>query len=217
MRTLRFPLLALALALAFAPGFASAEPAHGDEHAAPADDHAAAGDHAAEGEHHAAPELNVASLARHTINLAVLLGILFVALKGPTVDFLAFRRTNVKELLDDAWSAKADAEAQYRDLETRLDHFETELERLIEAVRDDAVAEKKKLLAAAETSAEQLEAAAARSAREEVSRAHAKLRDEAVALSTALANDILGKAITSADQQRLNSDYLARVEEAANA
>ncbi len=204
-------ILAIALTLALAPSFAAAEPAHGDEHAA-TDDHGAHGD-----DHHAAPEINVSSLVRHTLNLAVLLAILFAALKGPTKDFLAFRRSNVKEQLDASWNAKADADATYAELEARIDNFDAELARLMEAVREDAAAEKKKLLATAERTANQLDVAAKRSVEEELRRARGALRDQTVALATGMATDILTSAISADDQQRLNGDYLTRVEEAANA
>lgn len=216
---LLLPLLAAAL-LAFAPGLANAEPSgHGepaaDSHAT--DGHGDATDghgDAHAGEHHG-PELDVASLVRHSVNLAVLLGLLLFALKTPVADFLKFRRSIIKEQLDASHEARGAAEARQAELEERLGGFDDELAAILEGVRQDAATDRKRTLAQAEHAATQMEAAARRTVQEELRRTRTELRDETVEQAVRLATELLGGAVGSGDRQRLAADYLAKVEEAA--
>jgi len=168
---------------------------------------------AAGGGGHSGPD--IPGMIRHGINFLILVTILYFALRGPLSDFLKFRRAEVKDQLDAALEAKTTAEAKYAELEQRLDNFAAELETLRETVRSDAAAEHDVLLANAERSAKQLEEAAQRTIDEELRRARAELRAEAVDLSVKIAEDLLTSNITDDDQARLTGDYLSRVEETA--
>ena len=154
-------------------------------------------------------------LARHGINLLILIGILWWALRGPLGDFLSFRRAEVKDQLAASAKAKAEAEAKYAELKGRLENFEAELEELRARVRTEAENESSALLGNAERAAKSLEEAAERTVAEELRRARAELKAEAVELSVQIAEDILTKNITDDDQARLTGDYLSRVEETA--
>lgn len=162
---------------------------------------------------HAEPDYG--GLLRHGVNLLILIAILYMALRGPLSDFLSFRRSEVKDQLDKSANAKATAEAKYSELQQRLDNFEAELTTLRETVREDAKAEHATLVANAERSAKQLEEAAQRTIDEELRRARAELRAEAVDLSVKIAEDLLTSNITDDDQARLTGEYLTRVEETA--
>ena len=211
MRTL-LTLIAAAL-LALAPASASAEPSgHGE---AAADTHGDDGHgDAHHGEHHA-PEINVGSLVRHSVNLAVLLAVLVFALKTPVADFLKFRRSIIKEQLEASGEAKEAAEARQAELEARLAGFDDELAGILQGVREDAEADRRRTLAQAEQAATQLEAAARRTVDEELRRARTELRDEAVEQTVRMATELLSGAVADADRKRLATDYLAKVEEAA--
>jgi F-type H+-transporting ATPase subunit b len=211
--------LLLAAALCLAPSLVTAEPAHGDE--AGQDTHAAAdghGDaHAADthaGDHHG-PEFDAGAIVRHSVNLAILLAVLFFAMKTPVADFLKFRRSMVKEQLDASGVAKEEADAKFAELEQRLADFDTELEAIMAGVRADAAEERKRTLAQAERSAAQLATAADRTVDEELRRTRTELRDEVVERSVELAAALLKSSVDATDQQRLNADYLGKVEEAA--
>lgn len=154
-------------------------------------------------------------LARHGINLLILIGILWWVLRGPLGDFLSFRRAEVKDQLAASAKAKAEAEAKYAELKGRLENFEAELEELRARVRTEAENESSALLMNAERAAKSLEEAAERTVAEELRRARAELKAEAVELSVQIAEDILTKNITDDDQARLTGDYLSRVEETA--
>ena len=163
---------------------------------------------------HAGPD--VGGLVRHGVNFLLLAGVLYWALRGPLSDFLNFRRAEVKDQLDTALEAKTTAEERYAALQARLDDFDAELAELHEQVKTDAAAEHALAIANAERSAKQLEEAAQRTLDEELRRARAELRAEAVDLSVKIAEELLTSNITDADQARLTGDYLSRVEETAH-
>ncbi len=167
------------------------------------------------GDGHGPAKADLQALGRHGINLLILVGILWWALRGPLSDFLSFRRAEVKDQLEASAKAKAEAEAKYAELRGRLENFEAELEELRARVRNEAENESSALLVNAERAAKALEEAAERTVAEELRRARAELKAEAVELSVQIAEDILTKNITADDQARLTGDYLSRVEETA--
>lgn len=156
-----------------------------------------------------------AGLVRHGINLLILLAILYFALRGPLSDFLKFRRTEVKDQLDQALEAKTTAEKRYAELEGRLENFEAELAELRGRAQEAGQAERDAVVASASAAAKAMEEAAQRTVTEELRRARAELRAEAVDLSVQIAEDILKKNINEADQSRLTGAYLDKVEETA--
>ena len=157
--------------------------------------------------------MDVTGIIRHLFNLAVLLGLLGFLLKTPIRDFLAFRRTTVKEQLDDAWTAKTGAEERYSELQGRLDNFSAELETILTRVREDADIERARIIAQAERSASQMAAAAERTVTEEVRRARAELRAEAIDLALGMAESAIGGGVNDDDHSRLASNYLSKMQE----
>lgn len=169
----------------------------------------------AAGDAHGPAKADYSNLIRHGINLLILIGVLYWALKGPLSDFLVFRSTEVKDQLDASLKAKEEAEAKYAELSARLENFDAEITTLRERVRTDAENERSTLLSNAERAAASFEETAHRTVGEELRRARAELKAEAVELSVQIAEDLLTKNIDDADQARLTSDYLSRVEETA--
>jgi F-type H+-transporting ATPase subunit b len=187
---MRLPLLLLALVAALLPAVALAG---GDAHAA-------------------APGPDWGSIVRHTVNLVVLLGLLYTFLKRPVGDFLKFRRNEVKDQLEASAGLKSNAEAKYAELQDRLSNFENDLQTMMDAVAADAVTEQESLLAQAEKSAAQVVAAARLTVDEELRRARTALQAEAVELAVNMARQALTEAVGKDDQTRLNAAYLAQVE-----
>jgi len=157
--------------------------------------------------------MDVTGIIRHLVNLVALIALLGFALKTPIRDFLAFRRTTVKEQLDEAWDAKATAEERYGELQGRLDNFSAEIETILERVREDAERERARIIAQAERSAAQMEAAAERTVEEELRRVRSELRSETIDLALGLAETAIGSGVNDADHGRLATDYLSRMQE----
>ena len=153
---------------------------------------------------------------RHTVNLVLLLGILWTFLKRPVGDFLLFRRNEVKEQLESSARLKVEAEARYAGLQERLGNFADELGQMMDAVSEEAASEQKRLLALAEKSGEQLVQAARVTVTEELRRARVTLQAETVELAVGMAGTVLTATVGPADQNRLNETYLQQVERSVN-
>jgi F-type H+-transporting ATPase subunit b len=161
----------------------------------------------------APPPIDVTGILRHLVNLVALIALLGFALKTPTRDFLAFRRTTVKEQLDEAWDAKSGAEERYSELQGRLDNFSAEIDVILTRVREDAEAERARIVAQAERSASQMAAAAERTVEEERRRARSELRAEAIDLALGMAESAISGGVREDDHSRLATNYLSKMQE----
>jgi len=157
-----------------------------------------------------------AGVFRHALNLAALLFIMRWALKTPLGDFLKFRRSEIKEQLEASEIAKAEAEAKFAQLQDRLAGFEAELVELVAQVKAEAAAERTRLLEQAQRSAAQIEEAGRRTAEEELRRARATLRADAIDVAVSMATDVLTREVGAADQKRLNDQYMDKLQEVAS-
>ncbi len=164
------------------------------------------------GEHAPAHGPDWGAIVRHTVNLVILIGLLWTFLKRPVGDFLLFRRNEVKEQLETSSQLKAQAEARYAELQERLANFDDELRTMMDAVASEAAAEQKRLLALSERSAAQIVAAARTTVGEELRRARVTLHAETAELALGMATTALTAGVGAADQDRLNADYLLQVE-----
>lgn len=147
----------------------------------------------------------------HLINFTILLFIL-VKYVGPHLrDYLATRRQALERALAEAAALKADAKARAREYEARLARVEAEIARVREEYRADAEAERARLLAEAERAAERLRRQAEVTAEQELAKARAALREEAARLATDLAEQMLRRELTPADQSRLVQEFVTRL------
>ena len=152
------------------------------------------------------------AIVRHSVNLLILMGVLWTFLKRPVGDYLKFRRNEVKDQLETSALLKTDAEGKYAELQERLEHFDVELQGMLDAVASDAEAERVRLIAASERGAAHTVAAARTTAQEELRRARLALQVEAIELAVGMATTSLTGAVGATDQGRLNAAYLEQVE-----
>jgi F-type H+-transporting ATPase subunit b len=151
------------------------------------------------------------ALGRHLVNLVLFLGLLYWAGKTPIRDFLALRRQEVRTGLEEAWEAKARAEAKAAEVERRLAEFDRELTEMLTQVRKDGEAERARLEQNARYAAALMEATTRRSIADEVERARQELQVEAVDAALRMAEELVGKRIDANDQKRLADHYVAEV------
>ncbi|MEE2829220.1 MAG: ATP synthase F0 subunit B [Myxococcota bacterium] len=210
--TTRVALATLLLTLSWGlPAVADAEPT---DVSSQATDSAEAGQSKPDEAHGA---FDSGALIRHSFNLAVLLSLLAWFLRTPLKDFLSFRRSMVKEQLDEAWEAKTSAEARYAEFQGRLDNFDEEMTTLLGRAREDAQAEQERILAQAKNLEAQMETAAERTIAEELRRTQAELRSEVIDLALKMAEDALSQSVNKDDHDRLAKDYLSKMAERSQA
>ena len=147
----------------------------------------------------------------HTLNLAILLGVLAWFFGKKVTAAVAQRAADIQIAVDQANEARKAAQHRADDLEKRLQGVETQLAGIRKQAESEAAQEAEVLFARAEIDAAAIREAAERTIRDETARARQGLRAEAVSLATQLAGAQLKSQITADDQKRLAVDFLSAV------
>lgn len=193
-----------------AAGHASVEAVtpQSDSHAA--DAHAAAGEH---GEAHGgslAPA-KLKDLFWRTVNFIALVILLVKFLAKPIATGLSGRQKQIKEELQELEAKRDDAQAEFKEFETRLAGMEEEMDRVVEKAIAQAENEKKRILAEAEQAADDIKRQAEASIQGELEDAKRMLRDEVAEQAAAMAEELIVSNLTPADQVTITEQFLERV------
>ena len=147
------------------------------------------------------------------INFAIMAGaIAYFAIK-PIRNGLQGRRAEIVKALNDAAAARDAAEAKAREYQEKLARAAAEIETIYAAIRREGELERDKIVASAREMAVKIEQEADAKAATAVARARVELRAEAARLAVELAEELLGKSVTAADQKRLVDEYMQKVGE----
>jgi F-type H+-transporting ATPase subunit b len=170
------------------------------------------GEGAAHGEGHgAAPELDVKRLAFQVLNFAVLV-FLLVKFGGPPVrKALDARSGQIKTDLASAAEARAAAQARFEQQEKRLAALEKEIAGITAGIKQEAEAEKARLIAAAEERARRIQEESAFIIEQQIKQAEEDLRREVAVAAVALAEKIVRTQLGPSDQQRLIDTFVGDV------
>jgi F-type H+-transporting ATPase subunit b len=182
------------------------EPGHeGGEHPA---EHAGA-EHAG-GEHGGAHEASIdpGKLAFQLINFAVLAGILGWFGGRAINKALLERHNQLKADLVAASEARTAAEKRAAEQEKRLASLETEIAGIRAGIKDEAEAEKQRLIAAAEERAKRIGDETKFLLDQQVKEAEATLKREVAEAAVKIAEALVTKSLTGADQQRLVDTFV---------
>ena len=152
------------------------------------------------------------AIAFHAINFFLLIGLLTFLLRNKIKDALAGRAARIRSEIDTSNRLRKEAQQRFEDLESRLDGFERELEKMKTDAQSEAQSEQDAILARAEEDASRIAEAAQRSIRDETDRARQVLRREVAELSVGLAREKLSASVTSDDQDRLAGDFIDTVQ-----
>ena len=212
----------IAATLIFAGLFAVSAPVLADEHEA---QHAAAaqghsdptpGDHAAAGGEHAAgdhgaPALDGGRLAAQFFNFAALIAILYFAGRKPVSKALLARHEQLKSELAAAADVRAAAQARLEKQEKRLAALEHEIADIVSGVKQEAEAEKARMIAAAEDRARRIREEATFMIDQQVKEAEVQLRRDAARAAVEAAEKLVRANFGAGDQQRLVDTFVADV------
>lgn len=164
------------------------------------------------GEHHADSGAQLKDFGWRVLNFAVLVGIVVWALKkGNVKGSLAARQDQIEKNLSEARVAREAAEAKLKEYTDRLAKANQEIDGLREAMLREAEAEKQRIIAEAQVSAEKIKQQAVQAADQEVLKARTELRAEAARLAVEMAAGKLSGALQQADHDRMVQDYLGKV------
>jgi len=161
--------------------------------------------------HGETPTIHPGKLALQVLNFAVLVFIL-IKFGGPAFNkALRERHEQLKADLAAAATARAEAEARLARQEARLGALEQEIASIQSGVKQEAEAEKARLIAAAEERAKRIREETSFALDQQVKEAEARLRREVALAAVGLAEQMVKSSLNPADQQRLVDTFVADV------
>lgn len=168
---------------------------------------------AAGGEHQVDSGVILKDFIWRCINFAVMVGLIVYFVSKPIRNALQNRRAEIEKTLADAAAARDAAETKAREYQEKLAKASAEIETIYAAIRREGELERDKILASAKEMAAKIEQEADAKAAGAVARARLELRAEAARLAVELAEELLAKNVTAADQKRLVDEYMQKVGE----
>jgi len=169
---------------------------------------------AASGEaHHADSGVLLKDFLYRCLNFAIMVGILVYFITKPVRKGMAARREEIEKNLRDARAAKEEAESKFAEYDRKLSKASAEIEEIYASIRKEGELEREKILANAKEMAEKIGQEAEKTAANEVSKARARLREEATLMAIEIAEELLKKNFTREDHSRLVDEYLQKVGE----
>jgi F-type H+-transporting ATPase subunit b len=165
------------------------------------------------GEPHADSGVVLKDFIWRCVNFAVLAGLIGYFVSKPIRNGLQNRRAEIEKNLADAVAARDAAEAKAREYQEKLAKAAAEIDTIYAAIRREGELERDRILASARDMAVKIEFEADAKAASAVARARLELRAEAARLAVELAEELLAKNVTVADQQRLIDEYMQKVGE----
>jgi F-type H+-transporting ATPase subunit b len=186
------------------------------EHAAAGEAHEAAREghgegHGEHGEAHEAPTLDWGRLGWQILNFGALL-FLLVKFGGPPVaKALAARHQQIKSDLASAAETRAAAQARFEQQEKRLASLEQEIATIAASIKQEAEAEKARLIALSEERARRIREESEFIIEQQIKQAEEDLRREVAAAAVALAEKIVRSQMGPGDQQRMIDSFVGDI------
>lgn len=151
------------------------------------------------------------SLIVQMINFLVLLIILHRLLYKPLLAKMDERTVAIKQSLDAAQAARAEAARAHEENEARLRAAHAEAAAIRAQALQEAAEEQRRLVEAARGEAERLVASAKAQTEAEIRRAREELRREVAELATGVAEKLVRRSLRDDDHRRIIADAVARV------
>src|SRR5262249_47543704 len=148
---------------------------------------------------------------------AILLGLLSWKGKPIVQKLAADRHDQIKSALDEAAKLRKQAADRLAEYEKKLKSADDEIKKIVEGLRIDAEADKKRSLAAAEAQAVQMKKDAEQRIAAEIEFARAQLTREVTLAAAGATEKLLREKMTSADQQKLVGTFISGVESSSRA
>ncbi len=165
--------------------------------------------------HHVEPMPETGRIIAAFINLALFFILMIVIMRKPMKNFFASRAVLVKKDIEESQQLKKEAQAKHSEYEKRLQNIEQEMQNLVEELKKDGELESDKIISLAQEQAETLKSTHEKILSNELKKAKATLKEEAVKLASDLAEDLIKKQLTPEDQKRLISQYIEKMEKMA--
>ena len=152
------------------------------------------------------------SLFWQVANVLLLLAVLVYFARKPVLSYLAERRDTISRNLESSAQLLAEAERRLAEWNTKAANLDREVSGIRDATRRAAEAERDRILADANVSAERIRRSASAVVERELQRAREQLRREAADLAVELAARTLREQVNDGDRTRLLDEFIGRVE-----
>ncbi len=146
-----------------------------------------------------------------TVNFLALVVLLVKFLAKPIGTGLSGRQQQIKDELDDLSIRRDEAEASYKEFEVKLAGMEQEMELVVQKAIAQAQNEKERILADAERAAEDIKRQAEAAVQTALEDAKRLLRAEIAEQAAVMAEELIVRNLTPADQIAITEQYLERV------
>jgi F-type H+-transporting ATPase subunit b len=135
----------------------------------------------------------------------------------PIREFFNARRATIQDDLHAAAEFRREAEVRYAKWQRKLVDLEAELEQIRATSRERAEAERERIVADANATADRIRSEATAAIEQELRRSREVLTEEAANLAVELAGNLLREHVTDADHDRLVIEFIERIERTADA
>jgi len=187
---------------------------HAKDAAAVVHEAATASEHATaeHGEEHAIfTKAKLKDLGFRFMNFAVLVFILVYFAAKPIAAGLSGRKNKIKNDIEDLEAKKAEAEKSFKEFEAKLAGLEAEIDTIVEKAVAQAEIEKARIIEKAEQTAADIQRQAEMAIQHEIVEAKRTLKNDIADQAAAMAEELIMKNLTAADQVKIVEDYLVKV------
>jgi len=145
------------------------------------------------------------------MNFVALVVILVKFLSKPIANAMSGRRMAIVNQFEELNERRSDVENTYREYEAKIRQIDTEVAGILDAATAQAEVQKAKIIEDANRAAEDIKKKAQMTIQHELSMAKKNLRTEVAEQAAAMAEEIIRKNLTDADQAKLVEDSLEKV------
>jgi F-type H+-transporting ATPase subunit b len=151
------------------------------------------------------------------LNFVLLIAVIVYFAGKPIREFFNARRATIQDDLHAAAEFRREAEVRYAKWQRKLVDLEAELEQIRATSRERAEAERERIVADANATADRIRSEATAAIEQELRRSREVLTEEAANLAVELAGNLLREHVTDADHDRLVTEFIERIERTADA
>jgi len=147
----------------------------------------------------------------HTVNLALLLGVLVYFLKDSVRNFLVERKGSIRSEIDHAQHTISEAKKKHEEYAEKLKGIEDEINNIKDSIVKQGGIEREEIVKHANLASENIKKEAQETIQFEARRAKQEIQSEVVTLALAIAERVIKENLSEPDKQRFVDDFTNNV------
>lgn len=145
------------------------------------------------------------------INFVMYAGLIIYFARKPVREFFHGRREKFNAALNKAAQAKADAETQKREIQSKIDELTRTSQAELARAKSEAAELQARIMREAEEISAHLKNEANRTASFEIERAKNELRESMLSQAVAFSSKLLKEKVSEGDQKRLQTEFVDKI------